>query len=85
MDSKTMLEGILWDLKELSDLGLHGTIESGTSKVHKAFLDTLNTTLEMQDNLFQLMSEEGYYCPSKADQNKICQVKDCYNPTLKDN
>ena len=31
MDNKTMLEGILWDLKALSDLFLHGSIESGTA------------------------------------------------------
>ena len=30
MDNKTMLEGILWDLKVMGELTLHGTIESST-------------------------------------------------------
>ncbi len=62
MDNKTMLEGILWDLKCLSDLFVHGTIESADNKiVRDTFLDSLNSVLEMQENLYILMSEEDLY------------------------
>ena len=38
MDDKTMLEGILWDLKVLGDLCLHGSIESSVDEVHNCLL-----------------------------------------------
>lgn len=37
MENKIMLEGILWDLKVMADLLLHGSIESATKNVHKTF------------------------------------------------
>ena len=42
MDNKTMLEGILWDLKCLSDLFMHGTIESADNKVVHDIYETQN-------------------------------------------
>ena len=56
MDNKTMLEGILWDLKCLADLFLHGSIESGTPELHKKFKDALNDILTLQNELYTLMS-----------------------------
>ena len=41
MDNKTMLEGILWDLKVMGELTLHGTIESSTPEVNKVFQNSL--------------------------------------------
>ena len=52
MDDKTMLEGILWDLKVLGDLCLHGSIESGTLDVHSCFVKSLNEVLNLQYDLF---------------------------------
>ena len=34
MDNKTMLEGILWDLKGMADLLLNGSIEAKTPEIH---------------------------------------------------
>ena len=82
MDDKTILEGILWDLKVLGDLCLHGTIESGTKEVHATFLNSLNEVLILQNDLYNLMSEEKMYSPSKVEQNKIKKTKEKFNPNL---
>ena len=85
MDNKTMLEGILWDLKVLADLFMHGSIESGTKEVHNAFVNGLNDILTMQNDLYNLMSNNGMYSPSTISESKINKTKENYNPTLEDN
>lgn len=84
MDDKTMLEGILWDLKVMGDLQLHGTIESGTKNVNKAFKDSLVETLTLQNDLYTLMSEEGMYSVSNAPETKVSKTKNKFNPTLEE-
>ncbi len=83
MDNKTMLEGILWDLKALGDLFLHGTIESGTKNVHTTFKDSLNDVLAMQNELYTLMSETGMYTVSNVSQSKLDKSRCKYDEKLK--
>ncbi len=84
MDNKTMLEGILWDLKSLGDLFLHGSIESGTKNIHKAFKDALNDILTLQNDLYTLMSDENMYTIEKVAETKITKVQNKFNPTLEE-
>ncbi len=85
MDNKTMLEGILWDLKCLGDLFLHGTIESADNNVlHDTFLDSLNAVLEMQENLYTLMSEEQMYKTTLVSNTKINNVRSKFNENLEE-
>lgn len=84
MDSKTMLEGILWDLKGLSDLFLHGTIESSTNEIHKVFKNALDETLTLQKDLYNLMSEEGMYSVSNVSETKITKIKGKFTPELEE-
>ena len=83
MDNKTMLEGILWDLKCLADLFLHGTIESGTKNVHQAFVDALTETLTLQNDLYTLMSNENMYKVENVAETKLTKAQSKYNPSLK--
>ncbi len=83
MDNKTMLEGILWDLKCLADLFLHGTIESGAKNVHQAFEDALTETLTLQNDLYTLMSNENMYKVENVAEAKLTKAQSKYNPTLK--
>ena len=83
MDNKTMLEGILWDLKGLSDLFLHGTIESGTQNVHQAFEDALMDGLSLQNELYTLMSNEGMYQVENVSDTKLTKAQNKYDPSLK--
>ncbi len=84
MENKIILEGILWDLKVLSDLFLHGTIESATESLHKQFKNSLNEILDMQNELYNLMSEEGMYPVVNISETKITKVKNKFQPTLEE-
>ncbi len=85
MDNKTMLEGILWDLKCLSDLFMDGTIESADNKVvHDTFMDSLNSVLEMQENLYTLMSEEDMYKVTTVSETKIKNTREKFNENLEE-
>ena len=82
MDDKTMLEGILWDLKVLGDLCLHGSIESGTLDVHSCFVKSLNEVLNLQYDLFKEMSELGMYNVTNVEVSKIKKTYSKYNASL---
>ena len=85
MDNKTMLEGILLDLKCLSDLFVHGTIESADNKiVRDTFLDSLNSVLEMQENLYILMSEEDMYKIASVSETKIKNTREKFSENLEE-
>lgn len=59
---------------------LHGTIKSTTAEVHTAFKDALNTSLDIQNKIYNLMAEKGWYTTELADQSKIQQEKQkCQN------
>lgn len=82
MDDKTMLEGILWDLKVLGDLCLHGSIESGVNEVHNCFVKSLNEVLDLQNELFGVMSDLGMYNMTNVEISKINKTISKYNPTI---
>lgn len=82
MDNKTMLEGILWDLKVMGELTLHGTIESGTPEVNKVFQNSLIDILNLQNDLYTLMSEENMYETSTVSETKIAKTKNKFNAEL---
>jgi len=79
-----MLEGILWDLKTLGDLFLHGSIESGTKNIHKTFRDALDEVLTLQNDLYTLMSDEGMYTVENVTETKISKVQNKFNSTLEE-
>ncbi len=82
MDNKTMLEGILWDLKVMGELTLHGTIESSTPEVNKVFQNSLIDILNLQNDLYTLMSEENMYETSTVSETKIAKTKNKFNAEL---
>ena len=82
MDNKTMLEGILWDLKVMGELTLHGTIESSTPEVNKVFQNSLIDILNLQNDLYTLMSEENMYETSTVSETKIAKTKNKINAEL---
>lgn len=54
---------------------MHGAIESTTAEAHAAFKEALNTSLDIQNKIYNLMAERGWYQTEQAEQNKINQVK----------
>lgn len=79
MEDKELLENELLNVKGLCDLYLHGTLEATTAEVHSAFKDALNTSLDIQNKLYNLMAEKGWYKTELADQQKINTLKTKYS------
>lgn len=69
------MENILLLEKGVCDLFMHGTIESSTPNVHQTFNTALNDALCMQDNIYDKMSEKGWYPTEQAEQNKVNTVR----------
>ena len=78
MEDRDLMEKELLVVKGVCDLYLHGTIESTTAEVHAAFKDALNESLDIQNKIYNLMAEKGWYKTETADQNKINTVKQNY-------
>ncbi len=75
MEDKDIMEKELLVIKGVCDLYLHGSIESTTAEVHCAFKEALNESLNIQNKIYNLMSEKGWYKTETAEQQKIDQTK----------
>lgn len=75
MEDREYMEKELLLSKAICDLYLHGTIEATTAEVHTAFKDALNTSLDIQNKIYNLMVEKGWYQTELADQAKIDSAK----------
>lgn len=72
---REIMEKELLIIKGVCDLYLHGTIESSTADVHTAFKDALNDSLDIQNKIYNLMSEKGWYKLENVDQNKLTSTR----------
>lgn len=75
MEDRDLMENELLVIKGVCDLYLHGTIESSTAEVHQAFKEALNISLDIQNKLYNLMAEKGWYKTDTAEQSKIDAAK----------
>ena len=75
MEDRDLIENELLVIKGVCDLYLHGTIESSTAEVHMAFKDALNESLNIQNKIYNLMKEKGWYKTDTAEQTNIDTVK----------
>jgi spore coat protein CotF len=71
MEDRELMEKELLLIKGASDLYLHGVLESTTAEVHQAFKDALTESLNIQNKIYNLMVEKGWYKTEVADQNQI--------------
>ena len=78
MDDKNMMESILLTTKGACDLYLHGTIESTSPEVHRAFQQILEDTLCMQNDIYAKMSAKGWYSSQQAQQQQVDQTRQQY-------
>ena len=75
MEDRDLMENELLVIKGVCDLYLHGAIESTTAEVHDAFKCALEETLNIQNKIYNLMSEKGWYQTEEAEQTKLDQAK----------
>jgi len=74
MNVQEIMENLLQTTKGVCDLYLHGVIESSTQNVHAAFDDALSQNLCMQSQIYNEMSQQGWYPMQQAQQQQIQQV-----------
>ncbi|MBQ1506923.1 MAG: spore coat protein [Ruminococcus sp.] len=75
MDDRNLMENMLMLEKGACDLFMHGTIEASTDNVHRTFSDSLNTSLNLQEQIYSKMQEKGWYPNEQAEQSKLNSVK----------
>lgn len=75
MEDRVMMDNILSTTKGMCDLLMHGSIESSTPDVHSAFQSSLNECLSMQNEIYNKMSQKGWYQTEQVPQQKIASVK----------
>ncbi len=79
MDDRNLMENMLLLEKGVCDLFMHGTIESSSADVHQAFSDSLNTALNIQEQIYSKMEARGWYKSEQADQGKMDSVRMKYS------
>lgn len=75
MNDQMIMENLLLTTKGVCDLYMHGTIESATGNVQRTFDSALSDSLCMQDDIYQKMSQKGWYQTQQAQQQQIDQVR----------
>ena len=75
MNDKEIMENLLLTTKNMCDLCLHGSIESSTPNVHQAFHSALNDALCMESDIYEQMSNHGWYTTEPEQPQRIQQVK----------
>ena len=79
MQDKDLMENELLVVKGVCDLYLHGAIESTTAEVHTVFKEALNECLNIQNKIYNLMAEKGWYQTENAEQQKITAAEQKYS------
>ena len=79
MNDQMIMENLLLTTKGVCDLYMHGTIESATGNVQRTFDSALSDSLCMQGDIYQKMSQKGWYASQTADQQQINQVRQKYS------
>ena len=74
MDDQLLFENMLLILKSNMEVYNHGTLESCNQDVRETIRYGLDTTLKLQQELFDEMSLNGWYQISNVDSKKICQT-----------
>ena len=75
MEDKDLMENHLLIVKGVCDLYLHGMIESTSQDVHTKFQNALNEELNIQNKIYNLMKDRGWYKTDEAESNKLAMAK----------
>lgn len=71
MNDKIIMENMLLLLKSNTEVYVHGTLESSNEPVHKALRNGLDETLKLQDDLYNKMTEYGWYTIKNVETKEI--------------
>ncbi len=71
MNDQILMENILLILKCNMEVYVHGTLEASNKQVHETLHYGLEETLKLQHNLYQKMTEYGWYTVSNVSAKTI--------------
>lgn len=74
MDDKIIMDTALSLTKGMCDLLMHGSIESQEPKLNKMFIDSLMKYLELQQEMYMEMQNQGLYNAETVTESKISKV-----------
>ena len=74
MNNKLLMENMLLILKSNMEVYTHGTLESSNKHVRECIQYGLETTLKMQEDLYNKMTEYGWYQVKNIDTKEICKT-----------
>jgi len=74
MNDQLLMENMLLLLKSTTEVYVHGSLESSNTNIHIALKNGLDETLKMQDNLYNKMTEYGWYQIQNIDTKTIKQT-----------
>jgi len=75
MEDKTVMHTLLTLSKNMCEILVHGTIESSNVEVKKCFKKALDKYLTIQENIYTLMEEKGWYKLENTTESKIKKAK----------
>ena len=75
MTDREYMDDILLTSKTMSSLYHYAVQESPTGNLHAEFKTILNESLDMQHDIYNIMSQKGWYQTETAPQQQIEQVK----------
>lgn len=78
MGDKELVEDVLLTEKLICALYHYATTEASTQSLRAVYKETLNEELDMQNNVYQTMSQKGWYPSEQAEQKQIDKVKTKY-------
>lgn len=76
MTDRDRMEGFLTAAKNACDMYMHGVMEATTPQVRQTFSRALNESLAMQEEIYRIMSQQGWYAGQQAERQQIQQVRD---------
>lgn len=80
MEEKYILTNILTLTKSLINIYMNGAVEAANENIKHLFMDNLNSTLILQEELFNYMKDKKYYKIKNVDESVI---KDTYKELKK--
>ena len=74
MTDQAILDSYLLLLKSTVEVYVHGTLESTNKPVRELLQNCLNSTIEMQECTYNLMTEKGWYTVENISTKEINKV-----------
>lgn len=73
MSDKLLLENMLLLLKSTVEVYVHGSLESSNKAVHNVLKHNLDEIIKMQDELYNKMTEYGWYVVKNIEAKQVKQ------------